>query len=141
MKFSHATIYGLRALVHMAEQKDNGLQASHNVARAEGIPERFLLKVLRPLVNARVVDSLKGPNGGYCLARPPAEITLLEVVEAIEGPVRGQAMFSGTEGGALLDRRLKAVLDKANDAIRHELEKVTLADLAGKKRGSLGRVG
>lgn len=141
MRLTRATVYALRALVHMAEHKDHPLLASHTIARAEGIPERFLLKVLRPLVNCRVVDSLKGPNGGYRLAKAAHDVSLLEVVEAVEGPVRGQALAAGGEAGAALDRRLKTVLDRVNDSVRADLARVSLADLAGKRKGPLSRVG
>src|SRR5258708_958355 len=65
--------------------------ASHTIAREHGIPERFLLKVLNPLVSAGILSSLKGPHGGYRLARTASDITLLEVIEAVEGTIRGEA--------------------------------------------------
>jgi len=72
------------------EQSDRPVP-SHKIARERAIPERFLLKVLKPLVSARVLTSIKGPNGGYKLAKPANEITVLEIVEAVDGPIRGQA--------------------------------------------------
>src|SRR5262249_60861758 len=68
MKLTRASSYAIHALVFMAGQKQNRPVPSHLVARARGIPERFLLKVLKPLVSARILYSVKGPNGGY---RPP----------------------------------------------------------------------
>src|SRR5438105_4520077 len=88
MKMSRASTYAVHALAHLAEHDDNRPVASHEVAQARGIPEKFLLKVLKPLVNARILVSLKGPNGGYRLAKPANKITLLEVIEAVDGPVR-----------------------------------------------------
>ena len=89
MKLTRASSYAIHALVFMAAQKQNKPVASHLVAQARGIPERFLLKVLKPLVSARVLQSIKGPNGGYRLAKGPHEISLLEVLEAVDGPIRG----------------------------------------------------
>src|ERR1700746_1799982 len=94
MRLTRASSYALHALVYMAAQKHNRPVPSHIVAQARGIPERFLLKVLKPLVSARVLTSIKGPNGGYKLARQPADITMLEILEAVDGPIRGQAPFS-----------------------------------------------
>ena len=91
MKLSHASGYALAALAYIARAKPDGPVASHVIAAAAGLPERYLLKVLKPLVDAGVLRSLKGPHGGYRLARPPKAITLLEVVEAADGPVRGDA--------------------------------------------------
>jgi Rrf2 family protein len=90
MRLTSATAYALRALVHLAGHGDGRLLASAAVAEAEGLPVKFLPKVLNPLVGAGVLHSARGPGGGYLLARPPKSITLLEVVEAVEGPVRGQ---------------------------------------------------
>src|SRR5947209_17389598 len=78
MKLSRASSYALHAVAFMAGRKDNTRPvASHNIAAARGIPERFLLKVLKPLVSARLLFSVKGPNGGYRLARPADQITVL----------------------------------------------------------------
>ena len=71
MKLTRASSYALHAVAFMAAQKVNKPVASHLIAKARGIPERFLLKVLKPLVSARVLHSIKGPNGGYRLARAP----------------------------------------------------------------------
>ena len=89
MKLTRATSYALHAVVFMATQKQNPIIASHLIAKARGIPERFLLKVLKPLVSVRVLSSVKGPNGGYRLAKLPTQITLLEILEAVDGPIRG----------------------------------------------------
>src|SRR6516225_7690794 len=87
MKLTRASSYALHAVAYMATQKHNRPVPSHIVARDRGVPERFLLKVLKPLVSARVLLSVKGPHGGYRLARPAGEITLLEVLEAVDGPI------------------------------------------------------
>jgi Rrf2 family protein len=129
MKLSYASAYALQALIHMAALKDNPIVASHHVAQARGIPERFLLKVLKPLVAVGVLQSLKGPNGGYRLARPGKAVTLLEVVEAEDGPVRG--LVPEIAGGERLNRRLAEVCDAAADVTRKALAKVRLADLVG----------
>src|SRR5947209_18252368 len=91
MKLTRASSYALHAVVYMAGQKQDKPVASHHIARARGIPERFLLKVLKPLVSARVLHSIKGPNGGYRLARSASDISLLEVLEAVDGPIRGRS--------------------------------------------------
>src|SRR5258708_30345235 len=91
MILTRASSYALHALANMARQKPGTPVASHTIAREHGIPERFLLKVLNPLVSAGILSSLKGPHGGYRLARTPSDITLLEVIEAVEGPIRREA--------------------------------------------------
>src|SRR4051794_39556271 len=106
MKLTRASSYALHAIVFMAAQKHNKPVASHLIAQARGIPERFLLKVLKPLVSARVLHSVKGPNGGYRLAKAVSDISMLDIVEAVDGPIRGQAPFA-EESETSLDRRLE----------------------------------
>jgi Rrf2 family protein len=131
MRLTHASSYALNALAHLAATGDGIPVASHHIARARGIPERFLLKVLRPLVSAQLVRSLKGPHGGYRLARPAAKVTVLEVVEAVDGPLRAEVPPVG-DGNDGLDARLEEVCEEVADRVRRRLGKVYLADLAGR---------
>jgi Rrf2 family protein len=130
MKLNHASGYALAALVHMASHPTGKPLASHHIAEARGIPEGFLLKLLKPLVDVGILKSVKGPNGGYRLARAPKDITLLEVVEAVDGPIRGDAPAVGRGGAAALDRRLQQMCDEAAALAHERLAKVTLAELA-----------
>src|SRR5262245_37077015 len=93
MRMTRAASYAIHAMVHIAAEKPTAPIASHEIARAHDIPERFLLKVLKPLVSAGLLYSVKGPRGGYRLARSPNQISLLEVVEGVEGQIRGMATF------------------------------------------------
>ena len=133
MKLTRASEYAIHAIVAMAGQKDSGNPvASHHTAAARGIPERFLLKVLKPLVNAGVLHSVKGPHGGYRLAKPPAKITLLEIIEAVDGPLRGGLAFPRGKESDPLDRRLNEVCQQVAEQTRRQLEKVRVSDLLGK---------
>ena len=134
MRLTRASSYALYAVVHMANQKNNRPTPSHLVARARKIPERFLLKVLKPLVSARVLHSVKGPNGGYRLARPAAQITLLEIVEAVDGPLQAHAPLSESEGSNPLNRKLEAICKQGTDLERRQLERVRLSDLMGGRK-------
>jgi Rrf2 family protein len=129
MKLTHASTYALTFLAHLARARLARPVPSHEAAREENLPERFLLKVLKPLVGADILRSIRGPSGGYALARDPKDITLLEVVEVVDGPLRGDAGAVGTAGDAL-DRRLQAVCDQSAAVVRERLAKVTLAELA-----------
>src|SRR5262245_48260821 len=130
MKLTRASSYALHAVVFMAAQKQDKPIASHHIAQARGIPERFLLKVLKPLVSAQVLLSIKGPNGGCRLARPANEITMLEVLEAVDGPIRGQAPFSREDSTNQLNRKLDAICNQSAEQIRKQLGKVRVSDLA-----------
>ncbi|HKI34644.1 MAG TPA: Rrf2 family transcriptional regulator [Gemmataceae bacterium] len=130
MKLSRASSYALAALAHLAREKPDAPLASHDMAKAEGTPKRYLLKVLGSLADVGILRSLRGPGGGYRLARPAKDVTLLEVVEAVDGPIHGEAPDLGKEGVAALDKRLQAVCDEAAALVRQRLAKVTLAELA-----------
>jgi Rrf2 family protein len=128
MKLTRASSYALHAMAHMAATGEDKPVASHLIARARGIPELFLLKILKPLVSARILRSVKGPNGGYRLAKPANKITLLEIVEAVDGPIRGTApLADGSKNG--LDAKLEEVCGQAAEQVRRQLGKVHLSDL------------
>lgn len=132
MRLTRAASYAVHALSFMAAQKVNKPVASHHVAQARGIPERFLLKVLKPLVSARILQSIKGPNGGYRLARTPGDISLLEVLEAVDGPIRGQASFSSEDNDGALNKRLDKICTDAAEVVRKQLQKIKISELATK---------
>ena len=101
------------------------------IARAQGIPLRFLEQILLDLKHAGVVASQRGAEGGYWLARPPAEITLAEIIRAVEGPlanVRGVRPEELDYGGTAQPLRDVFIALRAN--VRAVLEAVTLADVA-----------
>ncbi len=135
MKLTRAASYAIHALVYMAHQKEKDKPvASHHIAKARRIPERFLLKVLKPLVSSRVLLSIKGPNGGYRLAKPANQITLLEVLEAVDGPIRGQCPLAIDESNGTLNRKLEAICKQSADQVRKQLDKVHVSDLVGGKK-------
>ncbi len=78
------TDYAVRIVAYLSSVKD-GRSDSRTISEKTGVPPRFTVKILRKLSSGGVVNSCKGPRGGYFLARPAKEITLLEVVELIEG--------------------------------------------------------
>ncbi len=117
----------------MADQDKNEPVASHVIAKARKIPERFLLKVLKPLVSARVLSSIKGPNGGYRLAKSANEITLLEILEAVDGPIRGLAPLSGEKKNGPLNTRLESICKESADQIRKHLAGVKISQLVSKR--------
>jgi len=133
MKLTRPSSYALHAVAYMADQENNEPVASHVIAKARKIPERFLLKVLKPLVSARVLSSIKGPNGGYRLAKSANEITLLEVLEAVDGPIRGLAPLSGEKKNGNLNTRLESICKESADQIRKHLGSVKISQLVGKR--------
>jgi Rrf2 family protein len=133
MKLTRASSYALHALVFMASQKQQNKPVTfHDIAKARSIPEKFLLKILKPLVSARVLYSIKGPKGGYRLARSAHEISMLEVIEAVDGPLQGIAPLSQTQSDGNLDRKLQLICNQTAEQLRKHLHKVRIAELSGK---------
>jgi Rrf2 family protein len=126
MQLTAECVHALRAVAFLAGREGNRPVASRDIARAAGITQGYGLKVLGPLADAGLLRSRKGPGGGYRLARPAADITLLEVVEAMDGPLRGEA--PGVTGA--VNDKLKAVCQRTAERARELLAGVSVADLA-----------
>jgi Rrf2 family protein len=87
MQITWTADYALRAVVHLAEHAGEGLVPAAVIARRESIPREYVAKVLRALSRAGIVSSLRGRGGGARLLREPRRLSVLEVVEAVDGPV------------------------------------------------------
>jgi Rrf2 family protein len=87
LRISRKIDYGLRAMLHLASVPPDVVVPFREIARKMLVPEDFLAKILKTLVDEGLVRSARGPHGGYALARPSSEINFLEIIEAIEGPV------------------------------------------------------
>jgi Rrf2 family protein len=131
VRISAKVDYALRAMAQLAAEATGGPVKAEHVAREQDIPVTFLLGILNDLKRARLVRSQRGTEGGYALARPAAEISLADVIRAIDGPL---ANVHDTSLSALAYRGPAAPLVEVwmavRTALRSVLERVTLADLA-----------
>jgi Rrf2 family protein len=130
MRVSAKVDYALRATIELAASGDGPVKGER-IAQAQEIPLKFLENILGDLRHAGIVRSQRGVEGGYWLARPPADVTVAEVVRAVEGPianVRGvgpeQVEYAGSA------ERLREVWIAVRANLRAVLEHVTIADLA-----------
>ena len=87
MKVSKRGQYGMRALCHLAETHGSGVVQIREIARKESIPAKFLEGILLELKHAGIVRARRGIDGGYELARDPAEIMLGQVMRVLDGPL------------------------------------------------------
>lgn len=87
MKISSKSEYGLRALFDLAEHFEQSPRRSREIGLSQKIPEDYLNQLLIYLRKAGLINSLRGPQGGHVLARPPAQITLFEIVQVLEGDI------------------------------------------------------
>jgi Rrf2 family protein len=129
MRISAKADYAVRAAVEMAAAGDEPLKGE-KIAAAQDIPLQFLEHILLELKHARLVRARRGARGGYWLARPPEEITLANVIRAVEGPLANiqdlapeQTKYPGNA------ERLSEVWVAVRSSLRRVLEHVTIADL------------
>lgn len=123
--------YAVRAMLALARDGGASLLSARRIAAEMSIPPRFLPQVMGDLVRAQLVDSTPGRAGGYRLSRRAPEISLLAVIEAIEGGSRRQSCV--LRGGSCRLDGVCAVHDTfiaAEEAMLERLDGVTLADLA-----------
>jgi Rrf2 family protein len=123
--------YALRAMAQLVADSKNGSVSAPRLAEQQGIPLKFLHGVLTELKRARLVRSTRGPDGGYELMRPAGQITLADILRAVEGPLvnvhdtsLGDLSYPGP-AAKLLD-----VWMAARATMRNVFETVTVADLA-----------
>src|SRR5438094_3281272 len=130
MRVSAKVDYAVRAAVELAVAGDGPVKGER-IADAQQIPLNFLENILLELKHAGLVQSQRGAEGGYWLAQPAEEVSLAEVIRAVEGPianVRGERPEQVAYGGAAAQLRDVWIAVRAN--LRAVLETVTLADLA-----------
>jgi Rrf2 family protein len=87
LRISRKIEYGLRAMIFLASVPEGPVVPFREIARRMDVPEEFLAKILKTLVQKKLVASTRGANGGYRLTKPPSQISFLDVIEAVEGPV------------------------------------------------------
>ncbi len=104
MQLSRKADYALRAVRLLSTLPKGKLGSINTIAAAEAIPREFLAKILKDLTRSGILVSFQGVTGGYKLARPSKEITFLDVIEAIEGPIHINLC---TEGGSCPCERIK----------------------------------
>ncbi len=139
MRISTKGRYGLRVLVDIALHPDESV-ILRDIARRQSISEKYLWQVINPLKAAGFVHSLRGSKGGYMLAKDPAEITVLDVVTALEGPVSIVECLSGEDAcGLQVECATRDVWRKVEDGIKEIMRGITLADLVRKQRESQSR--
>jgi Rrf2 family transcriptional regulator, iron-sulfur cluster assembly transcription factor len=123
--------YAIRAMTYLARRPVGEITALHGVGVEQDIPESFLAKIFQSLVHAGLVVSQRGAHGGFSLARPPAEITVREIVEAVDGPIALNGCVLWPEDCRRSgDCRMHEVWILAQERMMDVLGQVTLAELA-----------
>ena len=98
LRISRKIDYGLRAMIYLASIPPGAIVPFREVAKRMSVPEDFLAKILKQLVDGGLVRSTRGPHGGYALGRPAGDISFLDVIEAVEGPIALNVCLDEDEG-------------------------------------------
>ncbi|MCX7788742.1 MAG: Rrf2 family transcriptional regulator [Spirochaetes bacterium] len=138
MKLSTRTRYGLRFMYQLALQYNQGPIQLSEIAKTENVSEKYLGQIVIHLRATKLIQSHRGAQGGYFLAKPPNRITVYEVVQALEGDV---SVVGCTENPESCERSGECAATEVwkilSDAIRKTLENISLEDMIrmGKTKG------
>lgn len=130
MKLSTRSRYGMRALLELALEYGKGPLQIKTIAKREGISNKYLEQLVSILKSSGLVRSIRGPRGGYILAKDPAEVTLKEVFSTLEGPLMTVECVEHPEYcERCLDCVTRQIWVEMQEAMLGVLESRTLADL------------
>jgi Rrf2 family transcriptional regulator, cysteine metabolism repressor len=136
MMFSTKAEYGVRVMAHLANSDDDGPISLGTIADAEGLPLAYLEHLVQRLRKAQLIESRRGAYGGYTLARAPADISMAEVVSALEGDIAPMECITADAHGVLTCARegsepcpTKLLWTRVQGSIVRTLTEMTLADL------------
>jgi len=136
MRVSRSTGYAVLAVCYIAKNQGSGsgVVLSQSVSKKYDIPLEYLLKILQQLVRANVLRSKRGPRGGFSLAKPTNKITMLEIIEAVDGPMSGELNLAEQAKGEKFSGKADAVYEKAIASARNVFNKAKLSALIDNKK-------
>ncbi|NGN95204.1 Rrf2 family transcriptional regulator [Nocardioides sp. KC13] len=134
MRVSAKSDYALRALIEMAAREDGKAVSAEELGRAQEIPHGFLQAILADLRKAGVVISQRGQSGGWRLARKASDVSVADVIRAVDGPL--VSVYGLRPEAVTYNERadvLQHVWIAARDSLREVFEKVSIAELASRE--------
>jgi Rrf2 family protein len=130
LRFTKRADYGLMAIHYIAIHDDLGAVNAKRIAEEFAIPQELLAKILQRLAKQGLIVSHNGPKGGYVLTRRPAEVTIGEVIRALEGPIRIVSCLDEDSDCPQMERcSLRRPVKKVQAAITQMLDSMSLAEL------------
>lgn len=130
MKLSTRSRYGTRILVDLARHKNQGPVQISEISKRQDISVKYLEQLIRPLKQAKLVESVRGPKGGHLLAKKPEEISLGQVVRLFEGQTDLVECISNPEKCDMADDcQVRLAWKDATRVLYEKLDSTTIADL------------
>ncbi len=132
MDISARTMYGLRALVTLAGARTSDPMSIQTIADEEELPAKFLEGIMGDLKRGGFVRSRRGANGGYLLARPASEITILDIIRHLDGPIAPQTFADRSLDGDTTDRQaaFRPVWSEIREATIRVLQSYSIQSIA-----------
>jgi len=129
MKISRSTGYALVAVGYIAQYYKEGAVLAQRVAKDYNIPLEYLLKILQQLVRANLLRSKRGPRGGFFLAKPAENISLLDIIEAVDGPMISHLHLAEQTNNEPFSLRMERICKSATEQSKAVFEKAILANI------------
>lgn len=138
MKISRGSAYAIFALAYIEQHRGAKRVTVHEIAESGGIPEKHLAKIMQGLAKTPIVQSVRGINGGWFLGKLAADITLLDIVEALEGPIpvdECMLAFGPCDHRKSLAAAVCGGLQRQHGALRGNLDLLTIVDVVAAAGG------
>jgi Rrf2 family protein len=129
LRFTKRADYGLMAIHYIAINDGFGAVSAKRIAEEFSIPPELMAKILQRLAKQRLIVSTNGPKGGYALARRPTEITVGQVIRALEGPINIVSCLEDADCPQMQKCNLRRPVQKIQAAISQVLDTMSLAEL------------
>jgi Rrf2 family transcriptional regulator, iron-sulfur cluster assembly transcription factor len=137
MKISRKADYALRAVLYISKQPTDKRNSINAIAESESVPRDFLAKILKELTRAEILKSYQGVHGGYQLAKSPSQVSVLDVIEAMDGPLGINLCVRG-EDGCDCEKSERCTMypfwDKLQKQLKTILKNETLVKLRGGRK-------
>jgi Rrf2 family protein len=129
MQIPRRVDYGLRAVIYLSDQDPEKCCPIAEIAKHQGVPKKFLEKIIRDLIRGGLVKSKRGSCGGYTLARRPDAISFCDVIEALEGPITVNACMDHASCDQIPRCAMIGVWSEVQRSVMEVLSRTTMADL------------
>ena len=141
MVITRATEYAIRTVIYLAQQPKEEIVLKKDICRTQEVTPAFLTKILQPLIKVGIVSSQRGVGGGFLLAKAPDEITLLDILQAEEGPLKLNHCLA-QNGFCHRDSHCSSheVWDEAQEEMINVLQRYSVAELVRREQEKLQQI-
>lgn len=129
MRISARTKYGIRLMMNLARNYGQGYSLLKNIAKSEGISEKYLSLIVIPLKSTGFLNTIRGSKGGYMLARPPSEISIKNIMDTLEEDLNLLERIKKEEYISPSEKISRDLWLGLGDRIKNYLDSITLKDL------------